>query len=164
MLVTWQVTRPGLAWHVYINFLSLLGFSYSRDRSHVDHVTGHMLITWQVTWPGLCIYKRCFLVWFPYSFFPFFLFSICSSSGMPAIASCHLMCGFLNRAVPLHIVTVFRNINNLSRIILYKGPYGKLLFYLFLPFSSVNMWLIPRRCGGNSTAISPLKTGKWLWY
>ena len=24
---------------------------------------------------------------------------------MPAIASCHLMCGFLNRAVPLHIVT-----------------------------------------------------------
>ena len=36
---------------------------------------------------------------------PSFLFSTCSSLRMPAIASSHLMCGFLNRAVPLHIVT-----------------------------------------------------------
>ena len=97
MLVTWQVTWPGLAWHIYINFISLLNFPYSCDRSHVGHVTGH------VTWPMYIIvaFRSVSLL----SLFPSFLFSTCSSSGMPAIASGHLMCGFLNRAVPLHIVT-----------------------------------------------------------
>ena len=87
---------PGLAWYVYINFVSLLGFPYSCDRSHVGHVTGH------VTWPMYI--SRAFSFGFPYSLFPSFLFSTCSSSGMPAIVSGYLMCGFLNRAVPPHIV------------------------------------------------------------
>ena len=95
--VTGHVAGLGLAC-IYINFVSLLGFPYSCDRLHVGHVTGH------VTWPMYI--SAAFSFVFPSSlFFPSLLFSTCSSSGMPAIASRHLMCGFLNRAVPLHIMT-----------------------------------------------------------
>ena len=94
MLVTWQVTWPGLAWHVYINFVSLLGFSYSCNRSHVGHVTGH------VTWP--IFISLAFSFGSSYSlFFPFFLFLTYSSSGMPAIASSHLS-DFLGRNIWNH--------------------------------------------------------------
>ena len=34
---------------------------------------------------------------------------------------------------------VFRNTNNLSRVILYKGPHGRFFFYPFLPFANVNV-------------------------
>ena len=47
----------------------------------------------------------------------------------------------LARINPLfnNLFKVFRNINNLLRVILYKGPYGGVLFCLFLPFFNVNM-------------------------
>ena len=68
------------------------------DGSHVGHVTGH------VTWPVFL--SLVFLFSFPYFLFlPSFLFLTCSSLRMPAIAFRHLICGFLNRAVPLHTVT-----------------------------------------------------------
>ena len=94
--MTGHVAGPGLA-YIYINFISLLSFPYSYDRSHIGHVTGH------VTWP---IYiSLAFSFGSSYSLFPSFLSLICNSSEIPAITFGHLMCGFLNRAVPLHIVT-----------------------------------------------------------
>ena len=47
----------------------------------------------------------------------------------------------LTRISPLfsNSFKVFRNINNLSRIILYKGPHGGFFSYPFSPFSNVNM-------------------------
>ena len=92
-----HVAGPGLVC-IYINFVSLLGFPYSYDRLHVGHVMGY------VTWPMYI--SLAFSFGSSYSLFFFFLSLICSSSGMPAIASSYLMCGFLNRAVPLHIVTI----------------------------------------------------------
>ena len=38
-----------------------------------------------------------------------------------------------------NLFKVFRNINNLLRIILYKGPYSGFLFYPFLPFFNVKV-------------------------
>ena len=94
--MTGHVAGPGLAC-IYINFVSLLGFPYSCDRSHVGHVTGHVTCPMYIS--------LAFSFGSSYSLFLSFLSLTCSSSGMPAIASGHLMCGFLNRAVPLHIVT-----------------------------------------------------------
>ena len=90
------VAGPGLA-YIYINFISLLSFLYSYDRLHINHVTGY------VTWPMYI--SAAFSFGFPSSFFfPSLLFLIYNSSEIPAIASGYLMCGFLNHAVPLHIV------------------------------------------------------------
>ena len=94
--MTGHVARPGLVC-IYINFIFLLGFPYLCNRLYVYHVTNYM------TWP-MCISLTFSFNSF-YSFFLSFLSLICRFNGIPAIASSHLMCGFLNRAVPLHIVT-----------------------------------------------------------
>ena len=86
---------PGLV-YIYINFISLLGFPYLCDRSHIGYVTGY--ITWLI-YISLAFSFSSF-----YSLFLFFLSLIYNFDGMPAIISNHLMCGFLNRAVPLYIV------------------------------------------------------------
>ena len=86
---------PGLAC-IYINFVFLLGFPYSCDRSHVGHVTSY------VTWPMYI--NLAFSFGSSYSLFPSFLSLTCNSNGMPAITSNHLIYEFLNRAVPLYIV------------------------------------------------------------
>ena len=84
--------------YIYINFIFLLSFLYLCDKLYIGHVISY------VTW--LMYISIAFLFGFPSSlFFPSFLFLTCSSSGMPAIASGYLMCGFLNHAVPLYIVT-----------------------------------------------------------
>ena len=96
MLVMWQVTWRGLVciykfcFFVRFSLLMWRVICWLRDRSR----------------DLACIYKPCFFVWiFLLFFFSSFPFLICSSYGVPAIAFSHLMCGFLNRAVPLHTVT-----------------------------------------------------------
>ena len=84
--------------YIYINFVFLLGFLYLCDKLYVGYVIGY------VTWPIYISFVLSFSSF--YFLFPFFLFSIYNSSGMPAITSNYLMCGFLNRAVSLHIMTI----------------------------------------------------------
>ena len=111
---------PGLACHVYINFVSLLGFPYSCDRSHIGYVISY------VTWPMYI--NLIFSFGSSYSlFFPFFLFLTCSSLGIPAIAFSHLMCGFLNRAMPLHIVT--------DSLVLFLYAWFNLFIKVFIPYT-----------------------------
>ena len=87
---------PGLVC-IYINFIFLLSFLYLCDRSYIGHVINYVI------WPIYISLAFSFNSF--YSLFPSFLSLICNFNKIPVIASSHLICGFLNRAVPLHIIT-----------------------------------------------------------